>query len=138
MASVHKAKQRKTTRKRTTTKNLRGEWTRAHIAQKAMASRPVLEELSEEVLEEKEIIPSGYSDLQEERKSSGSDKTPISFSVFLKDDWLFREKKIVMNCRVLNTCRSKVSDNIDIKDAKEKWKYTVSTFYVKWHAVIWK
>lgn len=51
-----------------------------------MASRPVLEELSEEVLKEKEITPSGYSDLQEERKSSGNDKTLISFSVFLKDD----------------------------------------------------
>ena len=50
-----------------------------------MASKPVLE-LSEEVLEEKEIISSGYSDLQEERKSSENDKTPISFSVFLKDD----------------------------------------------------
>lgn len=123
MASVHKAKQRKTTRKRTTIKNLGGEWTRAHIAQKAMASKPVLE-LSEEVLEEKEIISSGYSDLQEERKSSENDKTPISFSVFLKDDWLFREEKIVMNCLVLNACRSKVSDNIDIKNGKGKWKYS--------------
>jgi len=37
----------------------------------------VLEELSKEVLKEKEIMPGGYSDLQEERKSSGNDKTPI-------------------------------------------------------------
>ena len=83
MASVHKAKQRKTTRKRTTIKNLGSEWTRAHIAQKATASRPVLE-LSEEVLEEKEIIPSGYSDLQEERKSSGNDKHRFHFQCFWK------------------------------------------------------